>query len=141
MYVIKFINFPFSQFYKIFGQAINYSETHRTTKPDLATILDATRGIIFLGTPHRGSAVTTLPKLITSILQAVQEVNVDLLRDLEINSQTLDRIADGFSQILDKRTFMVFSFEEELAMGGGRKVSVDTWRWDNLIVDNYEPGC
>ena len=49
---------------------------------------------------------------------------MDLLRDLEINSQTLDRIADSFSQILDKRTLMVFSFEEELAMGGGRKVCI-----------------
>ena len=78
---------------------------------------------MFLGTPHRGSAVTTLPKLIASVLQAVEEVNLDLIRDLEVNSQTLDRIGDGFSQILDRRTFMVFSFEEELAMEG-RKVCI-----------------
>ena len=60
---------------------------------------------------------------LASIVEAVQEVNPDLIRDLEMNSQTLDRIADGFSQILDRRTFTVFSFEEELAMEG-RKVCI-----------------
>ena len=68
--------------------------------------------------------MTALPKLIASILQAVQEVNVDLIRDLKMKSQTLDRIGDGFGQILDRRTFTIFSFEEELTMEGGRKVCV-----------------
>ena len=101
---------------------MHYSDFHRTTKPDLATILDATCGIVFLGTPHRGSGLTTLPKLVASIIQAVQDVNVDLIKDLERESQTLDRVSDYFGQILDRRTFTVFSFEEELAVGGGRKV-------------------
>jgi protein SERAC1 len=105
-------------------QALHYSDFHRRTKPDLATILDATRGIIFLGTPHRGSEVTTLPKLVASIIQAVQDVNMELIRDVETNSHTLDRIADSFGQIMDRRTFTVFSFEEELAMRGGRKVCI-----------------
>ena len=68
--------------------------------------------------------MTTLPKLVATIIQAVYDVNVGLIRDVEMNSQTLDRIADSFSQILDRRTFMVFSFEEELAMHGGRKVCI-----------------
>ena len=94
------------------------------TRLDLATILDATRGIVFLGIPHRECGVTTVPKLVASILQAVQDVNVDLIRDLERESQTLDRIGDGFGQILDRRIFTVYSFEEELAMGAGRKVCI-----------------
>ena len=98
-------------------------DNHRRTKPDLTTILDTTRGIIFLGTPHRGIDATTLPKLIASvIMQAFQDVNIDLIRDLERESQTLDRLGDSFSQILDRQRFTVFSFEEELAMPGGRKV-------------------
>ena len=123
MYVIKHIKMgPANS--QITWQAIHYSDSHRTTKPDLASILDATRGIVFLGTPHRGSGVTTLPKLVAAIIQAVQDVNVDLMRDLERESQTLDRIADSFSQILDRRMFSVFSFEEEIAVGGGRKVCI-----------------
>lgn len=66
--------------------------------------------------------MTTLPKLVASIIKAVQDVNVDLIRDLERESQTLDRIADSFGQILVRRMITVFSFEEELGMGGGRKV-------------------
>ena len=123
MYVIKHFKKSSScELTKITWQAMHYSDTHRTTKPDLASILDATHGIIFLGTPHRGSSVTTLPKLVASIIQAVQDVNVDLIRDLERESQTLDRIADSFGQILVRRMITVFSFEEELGMGGGRKV-------------------
>ena len=61
--------------------------------------------------------MTTLPKLVATITQAVQDVNVELIRDVETNFQMLDRIADGFSQILDRRTFTVFSFEEKLEKG------------------------
>ena len=68
--------------------------------------------------------MTTLPKLVASIIQAVQDVNMELIRDVETNSHTLDRIADSFGQIMDRRTFTVFSFEEELAMRGGRKVCI-----------------
>ena len=117
---------------------MHYSDYHRRTKPDLATILDATRGIIFLGTPHRGSGLTTLPKLVATIIQAVQDVNVELIRDVEMNSQVLDRIADAFSQILDRRTFMVFSFEEELAMRGGRKVCIANMAMIQPEFDNYQ---
>ena len=68
--------------------------------------------------------MTTLPKLVANVIQAVQDVNVQLIRDIETNSQTLDRIADSFGQIMDRRMFTVFSFEEELAMRGGRKVCI-----------------
>ena len=68
--------------------------------------------------------MTTLPKLVATIIQAVQDVNVELIRDVETNSQTLDRITDSFCHILNRRTFTVFSFEEELAMRGGRKVCI-----------------
>ena len=75
--------------------------------------------------------------MVASIIQAVQDVNVDLIRDLERESQTLDRIGDGFSQILDRRTFTVFSFEEELALGG-RKVCIARilMTWSNSFVMN-----
>ena len=86
--------------------------------------MNATRGIVFLGTPHRGIGANTLPGLITAVVQACQEVNMDLVQDLERESQTLDRIGDSFSQTLDRQRLTVFSFEEELAMPGGRKVCI-----------------
>jgi hypothetical protein len=47
---------------------------------------------------------------------------LDLIRDLERDSQTLDRIGDSFGRILDKRTLAVWSFAEELAITGIGKV-------------------
>jgi hypothetical protein len=106
-----------------FGKALDQSNNVRDTKPHLGHIFSATRGIIFLGTPHRGSSMTTLAKLVASVARvALQDVNHSLIRDLERDSQTLDRIRDGFSRILDKRVLKVWSFEEELAVTGGGKV-------------------
>ena len=65
--------------------------------------------------PHRNF------QLVAAIIQAVQDVNVEVIRDIETNSQTLDRIADSFSQILDRRTFTVFSFEKNWQCGEGRR--------------------
>ena len=97
-------------------------DNHRTNRPDFATILDATRGIVFLGTPHRGSSAITLSKLIASVVQAFQDANLGLIQDVEMESQILDRIGDNFGQILDRQRLTVFSFEEELPMPWGRKV-------------------
>lgn len=72
------------------------SDSHRRTRPDLATTMDATRGIILLGTPHRESDATTLPKMIASVIKAFEDVNAGLLQDLERESETLDRIGDSF---------------------------------------------
>jgi hypothetical protein len=67
--------------------------------------------------------MTTLAELVASIAKvALQDVNHSLIRGLERNSETLDRVRDAFSQILDKRALKVWSFEEELAMTGGGKV-------------------
>ena len=56
---------------------------------------------------------------------ALQNPGLDLIRDLERDSQTLDRIGDSFGRILDKRTLNVWSFAEELAITGIGKVC--TW--------------
>jgi len=67
--------------------------------------------------------MTALAKVVASVARvALQNPNDSLIRDLERDSQTLDRIRDSFSRILDKRTLGVWSFVEELAIEGGRKV-------------------
>jgi len=100
------------------------------TNPDIASILLATRGIIFLGTPHRRNRAESLSKLVATIVQSVQGVDDNLMSDLERESQTLDRITDGFSQILNRRSITVFSFVEELGMLEGKKVNIRTCRID-----------
>src|ERR1700674_3157779 len=60
--------------YRLFWQALNYSDRHHVKNPntDIASILLATRGIIFLGTPHRGSGTESLSKLVAAIVQSVR---------------------------------------------------------------------
>ena len=104
-------------------QALDYSNRVQGTKPHLAHIFSATRGIVFLGTPHRGSSTTSFAKVVASVAQvALQNPNVDLIRDLERDSQTLDRIRESFSRILYMCTLTVWTFVEELAMKGVGKV-------------------
>ena len=55
---------------------------------------------------------------------ALQNSNVNLVRDLKRDSQTLDRIGDSFSRILDRRTLDVWSFVEELPIPGFGKVFI-----------------
>jgi protein SERAC1 len=75
--------------------------------------------------------MTSLAKIVASIAKiTLQHPNDNLVRDLESDSQTLDRIRDGFSRILHKctRTLTVWSFVEELALPViGEKVSISTF--------------
>jgi hypothetical protein len=65
-------------------QALDHSDRALDTLPHLARVFSSTRGIIFLGTPHRGSAMSSLGKVVVSIAKlAFQTVNEDLIRDLE----------------------------------------------------------
>jgi len=67
--------------------------------------------------------VISITKVVASVAQmALQNMGVDLIRDLERDSQILDRIGDSFGRILDKRTLAIWSFAEELAMTGIGKV-------------------
>jgi hypothetical protein len=85
----------------------------------LKEILSATYGIIFLGTPHRGSSTATLGKMAQEITKILwKRPNISVLQDLEVNSQTLDRIGRGFSQILEERPLEIHSFREELPTKG-----------------------
>lgn len=74
--------------------------------------------------------MTSLANSVAIVAQvALQSQNQSIIRDLERDSQTLDRIRDSFSRMLDRRTLIVWSFEEELAMPGiGKKVRTPSMR-------------
>jgi hypothetical protein len=71
-------------------------------------ILSSIKGVIFLGTPHRGSRSANLGKTLGSIVNlALQASNIlqfsggvptKLLEDLAENSRELMRVADDFAQ-------------------------------------------
>ena len=67
--------------------------------------------------------MTSIAKVVASVARiALQNPPTSLIRDLENDSQTLDRIRDSFGQFLDKRSLTIWSFSEELAMSGIGKV-------------------
>jgi len=85
----------------------------------LKEILPATYGVIFLGTPHRGSSTATLGKIAQNITRVVRSnPNTSILQDLEVNSETLERIGRGFHQILAESPIQIQSFREELPTSG-----------------------
>jgi len=81
--------------------------------------------------------MTSIAKVVASVAQVVlQTPSHDLIRDLERDSQTLDRIGDCFGRILDKRTFAIWSFEEELAMTGIGKVGMSPI-YEVMVCNSY----
>jgi hypothetical protein len=75
-----------------------------------------TRGIVFLGTPHRGSSAATYGRVVFRLTQllAFQSVNTKLLCSLEKDSEILDRVSTAFIQTLIKsKTLHLWSFAEE----------------------------
>ncbi|KAH0555789.1 hypothetical protein GP486_006266, partial [Trichoglossum hirsutum] len=93
--------------------ALNQSSHSENVR--LKEIAPATFGICFLGTPHQGSKSASIGKIAYHATVAVtRRPNVRLLHALERNSDTLDSIADSFSQTLLKVGTQISSFREEM---------------------------
>ena len=108
--------------------ALNFSQSERT---HLSKILPATIGVIFLGTPHRGSTSASMGKWAFEVTRVLaKKPNTALLRDLERSSETLDRIGQGFSQLIGDKRIKIQSFYEELHMKGlmvRAQQAVESW--------------
>jgi hypothetical protein len=96
----------------IVKDALNLSCSTEGTK--LRDIAPATFGIIFLGTPHRGSQSASMGKIAFKLtIVATRRPNLKLLRGLERNSEILDRIGESFRQTVLKHNLRLSSFREE----------------------------
>ncbi|GIC84980.1 uncharacterized protein Aud_000807 [Aspergillus udagawae] len=85
-------------------------------KPDLRSVYQCTHGIVFLGTPHRGSDWASLAKNLAVF--ALGKANTRSLRSLEVDSAELQRLMDNFSVMLKADKVKVCSFVESLGMTG-----------------------
>ena len=83
---------------------------HRRSS-DFSEILERVKGVIFLGTPHRGTNMVFWAQLVAQTLHAAQlneGNNLKLLRALKADSETLSRISREFVELganLQIRTF------------------------------------
>ncbi|RDL33755.1 uncharacterized protein BP5553_08123 [Venustampulla echinocandica] len=94
--------------------AINQSFETRGTR--LSIVAPAVRGVVFLGTPHRGSDSVSIPEIAYNITRGVgRNPNGKLLQALEKNSEILDRTHKSFLQkISGCPKLLVAAFREEM---------------------------
>lgn len=88
------------------------SRIEENHKPRIAAIKAATVGIVFAGTPHRGSGKAKWASIATNFAHLVLKDHNDKVVDaLERGSETLERLQVNFSKIL--MSLPVFSFFED----------------------------
>jgi hypothetical protein len=82
-------------------------------------VLDRTKLIIFLGTPHRGSAYAGWGQIASNLAcLALQDSNKRLLQTLEVNNEVLDNIHEEFQTIAFKGTLKIHTFQESRGITG-----------------------
>lgn len=89
----------------------------------LRAIEKCTIAIAFLGTPHAGSDLATWAGVGTKLIGTVRDVNKDILRTLERESETLRDTQENFGQLLESRKdegtrIQITCFYEQLAVTG-----------------------
>ena len=96
--VVKSVNdmFQHASLFADQSQAIIYAHNHSS---HYKTLLDQVRGIVFIGTPHRGSDVAYWAGFLARALHALQfstSTNNSLLPTLERNSKQLSDVSQQF---------------------------------------------
>ncbi|KAK9776057.1 putative DUF676 domain-containing protein [Seiridium cardinale] len=92
------------------------AETH------LQQILECTRGIIFMGTPHSGSGLALFAQRFSKLLNTTISANVKILGVLKRDSEVLARIQGDFHSMIRNRVksgcapIEITCFYEELAI-------------------------
>jgi len=77
---------------------------HLRASERFASILNSVRGVIFVGTPHRGGNGVDSATFVSNFLKAVNiTVRVDLIQSLNPNSMVLFDLTDDFRQLVDAK--------------------------------------
>jgi hypothetical protein len=82
-------------------------------------VCDRTKLVVFLGTPHRGSAYAGWGQIALNLTRlALQDSNKRLLETLEVNNEVLDNIHEEFKTIAFKGTLKIHTFQESRGITG-----------------------
>lgn len=90
----------------------------------LQKILECTRGIVFLGTPHHGSGLAHWADKLGIAIGILKQTNPEILATLKSDSEVLARIQDGFHAMIRQRnqdgfpSIDITCFYEELPLLG-----------------------
>ncbi|KAL2152254.1 hypothetical protein VTH82DRAFT_5438 [Thermothelomyces myriococcoides] len=92
-------------------------------EPHLQSILQSTRGIAFLGTPHNGTELARWAEYILRCVDLIKQTNNEILGVLQRESEVLARIQDGFHTIANalreeegQKRIEITCFYEELPL-------------------------
>ena len=81
-------------------------------------VYNSTQGIIFFGTPHRGSNDAQWGLLLSTIVSAAFDTNKTILRTLDPDDERLDKLARDFQDILDSGKLRIGSLLESAGKTG-----------------------
>jgi len=93
--------------------------------------LSRTRLIVFLGTPHRGSAYAGWGEIASNLARlALQDSHKKIIETLEVNSEVLDNIHEEFKSVVHESGTRIHSFQEARGLSGMKglhgKVGIQT---------------
>lgn len=75
----------------------------RGPEQHLKMIIESTQGVVFIATPHSGSALAGMARLPMQVFGLIRQVNSDLVSVLEIQSEVLERIQSDFLAVVRGR--------------------------------------
>ncbi|CZR63528.1 uncharacterized protein PAC_13425 [Phialocephala subalpina] len=92
----------------------------REGEPNLEKVFHATKGIIFMGTPHGGADLANWGYTLATYLNIVRRTNSAILGDLRQKSEVLTAVQQQFQQLLRKPgvDIGIYCFFEEKAVVG-----------------------
>ena len=87
------------------GLVVQKALLHSDESPEVLynDIVDSTVGVIFLGTPHRGSTIADWAGLGADFAHAVKDVNQAIVKLLKRESEILLQLRDSFLKLVRRR--------------------------------------
>ncbi|RYP67309.1 hypothetical protein DL771_007327 [Monosporascus sp. 5C6A] len=107
----------------------------------LQNILQSTRGIVFLGTPHHGAGLARWAELLSRSIGVIKQTNTEIVEVLKRESEVLARIQDSFHTMIMARSkeglqpIEISCFYEELPLPGVGQVVPQ----ESAILPGYIP--
>ena len=109
--------------------------SRQRTELHLQRVCRATRGVVFLGTPHQGSSLAAWAEALAKSIGVLKQTNTKILAVLQKDSEVLARIQDSFHALVRDRSqsnlpsIEISCFYEELPVPGVGSVSnLQFWR-------------
>jgi hypothetical protein len=103
--------------------------SRQRTELHLQRVCQATRGVVFLGTPHQGSSLAPWAEALAKSIGVLKQTNTKILAVLRKDSEVLARIQDSFHALVRDRSqynppsIEISCFYEELPVPGVGSVS------------------